>query len=102
MSSHHPGSVGRARSLLLVLAFGLIVIQSVGMANLATSTTTTHTRTRVTTTATVTETTTATTSTLGSRSFLILVVLLATAASVAVVGGYVWGKRRTRKNLLGS
>ena len=90
------------RALLSMLTLGLFVVQAVGSETMAaTTTTTTHTtRTRVTTT--LTETTTATASTIGSRGFIILVILLAAAASIAVLGGYLWGKRRTRKILLGT
>jgi len=80
----------------------MLTIQTAGAAYMASTTTTTSTRTRTTVTKTVTETTISTDSALGSRGFLVLLVLLAAAASIAVVGGYMWGKRRTRKNLLGA
>jgi hypothetical protein len=102
MNTNRLGSLGGTRGLLCLIALALFVIQSAGMASTASTTTTTHTRVRVTTTATVTETTTATGGVLGSRPFLVLLVLLGTAACVAVVGGYVWGKKRTRKDLLGA
>ena len=87
---------------VLVLAFlSAQVVLTAGPASAAT-TTVTHTRIRVTTTATLIETTTATSNTLGSRAFIGLLVLLIAAASAAVVAGYAWGKKRTRKNLLGS
>jgi len=88
------------KSLLSLLALALLLLQNVGFAEMASTTTTTHTRVKVTTT--LTETTTQTNSALGSRPFLVLMVLLAVAASIAVVGGYFWGKKRTRKDLLGS
>jgi hypothetical protein len=77
------------------------MLQTAGAAYMASTTTTTSTRTRATVTKTVTETTTATDSALGSRAFLVLLVLLGAAASIGAVGGYKWGKRSTRKNLLG-
>ena len=91
-------TLGNAAILLSFVAF-LLVAQGVGAANVATVTTT-HTRPRVTTTATLTETTTAVGNALGSRVYFVLVLLLAVAASNAVVGGYLWGKRRARKALL--
>lgn len=96
------GRLGDGFALLSVLVLGLFVIQAFGSETLAaTITTTTHaTRTRVTTT--LTETTTATANTIGSRGFIVLLILLGAAASLAVVGGYLWGKRRTRKALLGT
>ena len=102
MDTLRPGRLGHMFALLSVVALGLFALQAFGSETLAaTITTTTHTtRTRVTTT--LTETTTATASTIGSRGFIILVILLAAAASIAVLGGYLWGKRRTRKILLGT
>jgi len=102
MTALRPSRIGYWFTLLTVLTLGFFAIQAVGSEVMAaTTTTTTHTtRTRVTTT--LTETTTATASTLGSRGFIILVILLGAAASLAVVGGYLWGKRRTRKILLGA
>jgi len=91
------------RAFACLAALLLCIDATVGVAMMAsTTTTTTHTHARSTTTATVTETTTATTtdSALGVRAYAVLAVLLATAASVAVVGGYVWGKRRARRALL--
>lgn len=97
---HRLGNLG-ARTALCLIALVLFVIQTVGFANMiSTTTTTSPAMTRVTTT--LTETTTATSSALGSRGLLILVVLLAAGASIAVVGGYVWGKKRARKALLGA
>jgi len=101
MTSHRLQRPGNGGAVLCTLVFALLGIQTVGSAYMAsTTTTTTHTRVRVTTT--LTETTTATNSALGSRPFFVLMVLLAAAASIAVVGGYLWGKKRTRKDLLGT
>jgi len=102
MSYRWAGGLGSRRTLLGILVLGLVAVQAMGIANIASATTTTtHTKVRVTTTATVTETTTATGTVLGSRGVFVLFLLLAVAASIAVIGGYVWGRRRTRKNLLG-
>jgi len=101
MIGHRFGTISDRRALFCLCALALLAIQSVGVAELAsTTTTTTHTRTRVTTT--LTETTTQTADALGSRPFIVLIVLLAVAASIAVIGGYVWGKKRARKDLLGA
>ena len=100
MNQNRLDKLGDWKAPLVLLAFALLTIQTAGVANMASTTTTTHTRTKITTT--LTETTTATSSALGSRPFLVLVVLLAAAASIAVVGGYLWGKRRARKHLLGA
>jgi len=95
------GEHGGGRALFCLLALALFMIQTAGVAEMAsTTTTTTHTRVRVTTT--LTETTTQTADALGSRPFVVLIVLVAVAASVAVLGGYVWGRKRTRKDLLGA
>ena len=99
MSSHHLAKAGGRKAALILLVLSVFLVQAIDSAAMA-STTTTHTRTKITTT--LTETTTATSNALGSRAFFVLVILLAGAASIAVVGGYVWGKRRTRKNLLGA
>jgi len=101
MNMHLLGSNKGRKTLLTLLALAFLSIQTLGVAEMAsTSTTTTHTRVRVTTT--LTETTTATSNPLGSRPFFVLIVLLAAAASIAVVGGYFWGRKRSRKDLLGA
>jgi cytochrome c-type biogenesis protein CcmH/NrfG len=89
--------------LLCLLTLAIFILGSVGVATMAsptTTTTVTHTRARITTTTTLTETTTATTNSVGVKAYFVLVVLLGAAASIAVVGGYVWGRRRARKALL--
>lgn len=91
---------GKTKALLGFLALTALTVQTTGLAEAA-STITTHTRTRVTTTATLTETTTAISNAIGPRGYLVLLVLLAGAASCAVLGGYIWGRRRTRRALLG-
>ena len=84
--------------MLSLLALAFLAIQDAAISNTASTTTTvTHTRTKVTT-----ETTTAIGGALGSRGFLVLLVLLGAAASIAVVGGYVWGRRKARKAMLGA
>jgi len=84
--------------VLSLLALAFLAIQDAAISNTASTTTTvTHTRTKVTT-----ETTTAIGGALGSRGFLVLLVLLGAAASIAVVGGYVWGRRKARKAMLGA
>jgi len=92
--------LGKHGALLCILALSVLVTQTVGVAEMA-STTTTHTKVRVTTTETLTETTTAVSNSIGPRGYVVLLVLVAAAASSAVLGGYLWGKRRTRKSLLG-
>ena len=92
--------LGKYRALLCILALSVLMTQTVGIAEMA-STTTTHTKVRVTTTETLTETTTAVSNSVGARGYIVLLVLVTAAASCAVLGGYFWGKRRTRKSLLG-
>jgi len=84
--------------LLWLLAVTLFATQSAAFASMASTTTTiTHTRTKVTT-----ETTTDIGSAFGSRGLLVLLVLVGAAASIAVVGGYIWGRRKARKAMLGA
>jgi hypothetical protein len=60
-----------------------------------TITTVTHTRVTLTTVTTVT-----TNPSVGERAYLVLVVLVAAAATIAVVGGYLLGRKRARRELL--
>ena len=93
---------GKTRALLSILALVVISLGGAQEVLMATSTTTTHTRIKVTTTETLTETTTAINNAIGTKGVLILLVLLAMAASLAVILGYVWGRKRARKDLLGA
>ena len=98
MSSRRLSDPHGGRIVLCLVILALFMTQIIGSADMASTTTTiTHTRTKVTT-----ETTTATSGILGSRAFLVLLVIIVAAAAIAVICGYTWGQRRTRKALLGA